>query len=119
MSKKKNKNILERLKDASQTGEKVLKHAKTAIRASVVAVTLGTAGYVYKQFHKSPEKIQQETQTQMAETKKIVEKAVEKDLGTNTTAKVIGKAAGKLSETSTSCGGALRKWVANKIQKTK
>ena len=114
---KKSKTILGRLTKASRVGGKILSGIKTGIRISLTALTLGTAGYVYRQFHKSPEEIHEETQVKMEESKKAVEEAIQKDFGTNDVAKAVGKVGGKIAETGASHGGALRKWIAEKLQK--
>ena len=115
---KKSKTILGRLKEGGRLGGKILRGAKTTIKLSLTALTLGTAGYVYKQFHKSPEEIREETKVTMEESKKAVEEAIQKDFGTNDVAKAVSKVGGKIAETGASHGGALRAWIAEKLQKT-
>ena len=116
--KKKSKTILSRLTTASQITGKVIKHTKTAIKITLVALTLGTAGYVYKQFHKSPEEIREETKVNMTKSKKAVEEAIQKDLGTNSVGKATAKAGGKIAEKGAAHGGAVRAWIAERFQKT-
>ena len=115
--KKKSKTILNRLTEASRISEKVIKRTKTAIKVTLAILTLGTAGYVYKQFHKSPEEIHEETKVNMVKSRKAVEEAIQKDLGTNTVSKTTAKAGGKIAEKGAAHGGAVRAWIAEKLQK--
>ena len=48
---------------------------------------------------------------------KTVEEAIQKDLGTNSVAKAVSKAGGKIAETGASHGGAVRAWIAEKLQR--
>ncbi|MGN0919896.1 MAG: hypothetical protein ACI4OR_03990 [Alphaproteobacteria bacterium] len=118
-SEKKNNGLQERLAAASRAGKKTVEAAKTAIKVGLTALTLGTGYHAYKQFHKSPEEVREETKINKTESKKIVEKAIQKDLGTNSIAQATAKVGGKIAETGAAHGGALRAWIVEKLQKTK
>ena len=110
---KKSKTVRERLAQGVYLGKKAI----VAGKIGLAAVVGGTSVYVYNQFHKSPEEIREETKVKMEESKKTVEEAIQKDLGTNSVAKAVSKAGGKIAETGASHGGAVRAWIAEKLQR--
>lgn len=57
---KNNKGLINRLKAASNFTEKTVKRTKTAIKVTLAALTLGAAGYVYKQLNRSPEEVRED-----------------------------------------------------------
>ena len=59
-SQKKSKTVLGRLAEASDMGKKFLKRTKTAIKITLAVLTLGAAGYAYKQTHRSPEQVKKD-----------------------------------------------------------
>lgn len=97
--------------------QKGVKIGIVGAKLGLATVAGGTAVHIYNQFHKSPEKIHEETKQNMIETKTAVEESIQKDLGTNSIAKTVSKVGGKIAETGTAHGGAIRAWISKKLQK--
>ena len=107
---KKSKSLLKRLEKGVKTGKKIWIMTKIGL---ATAIGVGGGAYVYKQFHKSPQVVQQETEQMKEEVRQEVQEMFQKEAEEPST---VGKAAGKIAETGVSHGGAVRKWIIEKWQ---
>ena len=121
------KTLTDRLKNGARIGKKAIVATRIALATAIGGAAVGGGVYVYKQFHKTPEKIQQET----AENKEKAREAVE-EIVRNTTKTVAGEgpvaekvgeaaaeAAGKIARKGTEHGGAVREWLTKKLDERK
>ena len=115
---KKSKTMTKRLMDGVKSGIKL--GAKALVMAKIVAGSAvgitGVAGtvHVYRHWHKSPDKIQAETEVMKKEVRQKVEGTLSKDPEKPS---IIGKVGGKIAEKGTSHGGAVAKWFAEKSKR--
>ena len=113
---------------------KTVEGVSTAVKTLVVGVILGIAMtisgisvYLYKQFHKSPEQVRQETAVMVETVGRNVPKKIEKGVGktfgkeasTNEVTKNIGGLAGRVAKLGVKHGGFVREKIAKAQQKEK
>ena len=113
------KNKIKKVKDffnkASDAGKTVIKRTKQGVKIAAAATVIGTGGYVYNQFNKTPEQARKDTKEMAQKVEKEVREISENNIGTNNAIqRATNKAASKIAQTGARHGGALREWIIRK-----